>query len=289
MINVDISIVVPSFQQGQFIEDCLKSVLNEKDVSYELIVYDAGSTDGTAKVLEKYRNVADITIEPDLGQAHAINKGLSRAKGEILCYLNSDDIFMPEALKKVVQYFKKNPTVDLLYGNAKYIDENSNYIGDYLTRDWDSLYIYSECYVCQPAAFWRATVADRIGLFDEKIECSMDYDYWLRINGSGMTVKRTMEYLACSRDYSETKTRRRTERVYWDNFSILLRRLGYVPAHWLAGYLNLLRIRRKKYIWRIVPLKGINRARVGKILEVISHVFAKDVHVYRNSDYYIVL
>ena len=126
-----ITIITPSYNQGQFIEETIQSVLNQGYPNLEYIIIDGGSTDQTVEIIKRYAaQIAYWVSEPDRGQTHAINKGLAQATGEILAYLNSDDYYLPGALHAVAKYFGCNPQVDLLHGCCRYVNEQGEPIGE---------------------------------------------------------------------------------------------------------------------------------------------------------------
>lgn len=273
------SVVVPSFMQAAYLRDCLESILSEKEVETEVLVFDACSTDGSDVLLEAYRkHLSWLEVESDLGQTHAINKGMLRSEGDVLCYLNSDDVLADGALKQVCAFFESNPDVDFIYGKAQYIDQRGAVLGDYRVFDIEEVDLFGECVICQPATFWRRRVYERIGLFDQSLDYSMDYDYWLRIYQSGIRMKMLDEVLAYSRDYPETKTRSGVLKVYRENFRILMRRRGYLSERWIAGYMDqLVRNRVRPWCW-LVPKRIVHRLRIGKAIAFLSRFFARDVH-----------
>lgn len=273
-----VSIIVPSYQQGRYIGDCIESILAQEGVQVEVIVFDSISTDETVDVLRGFRNRVKTVIEKDLGQGHAVNKGLKGCRGSIVGFLNSDDILLPGALRAVVDYWKKNPSVDLLYGNAHYIDEKGDPMGDYRTKDWNWEAFQGECFICQPATFWSRRIMEKIGFLDQSLNCSIDYDYWFRIAQAGGVVGQIDEYLACSRDYPETKTRSLRGRVFIENFQISLKRLGYIHASWISQYLDYFKYERRMFFGPAIPARGIVREFLVRIAQSVSVVFAKDVY-----------
>ena len=154
-----VSIITPSYNQGQFIGRTIDSVRNQSYSRIEYRVVDAGSTDATLDVLKSHSGKLDWVSEPDRGQAHAINKGFERSRGEIRAYLNSDDTLNPDAVEQAVDHFARNPNVELLYGDAHYINTKDEITGVYATAEYsfEQLLDY-EC-VCQPAAFWTTRIA----------------------------------------------------------------------------------------------------------------------------------
>lgn len=230
-----VTIVTPSFNQGRFIKRTIESVLNQTYPNIQYIVMDGGSTDDTKAILHSYQNKFYWVSEPDQGQTHAINKGLKMAKGEIIAYLNSDDVLMPDAVAKIVAYFAENPKCDLVYGNADYIDENDHVIGQYNTTNYSFERLMQDCMICQPATFWRKSIADLAGPFDEKIQYAMDYEYWLRIGSLGGHIQFLPEKLAASRLHDATKTLTARTKIFKDIFSVCKKHGGYVDYHYYIG------------------------------------------------------
>jgi glycosyltransferase involved in cell wall biosynthesis len=184
-----ISVVVPSLNQGHFIRETLDSIVTQSGPPAEIIVVDGGSTDGTLDVLRSYGSRISWTSELDRGQSDAINKGLRRARGGIVCYLNSDDVFEPDSLVTVADYFARRDSVEWAFGRCRIIDERGVQMRTFVERykaAWGryargrhSLLILN--YIPQPATFWRASAMARVGSIDESLHYAMDYDYWLRL------------------------------------------------------------------------------------------------------------
>jgi hypothetical protein len=128
--------------------------------------------------------------------------------------LNSDDVLLPGTAATVVQHFRSNPDWDLLYGNAYHIDEEDRVMGAYPTAPYEFDRLLQSCCICQPAAFWRRRITDRVGLFDESLHYAMDYEYWMRIDRAGGKLAHVPEFLACSRQHAQTKTRSARMQVY---------------------------------------------------------------------------
>lgn len=231
-----VSIVTPSYNQGRFLKRTIESVLRQTYPRIEYFVMDGGSTDESVDILKSYGDRFYWVSEPDSGQTNAINKGMVMANGEILAYLNSDDVLLPDAVERAVTFFREHPDCDMVYGNADYIDEDDAIIGAYRTAEYSTERLMEDCMVCQPAAFWRQRVVDRIGLFDERLNLTMDYDYWLRIAKSGSTICFCPEKLACSRLYKETKTMSARGKIFKEIFEICTRHFGYVHRSYFQGY-----------------------------------------------------
>ncbi len=183
-----ISIVTPSLNQGDFIEVTIQSVLSQMYPNLEYIIIDGGSTDSTLSILNNYSGQVKWISEKDSGQTDAINKGLRLVTGEILAYLNADDILLPGSLSDVANIFKEHPEIQWLTGRCKIIDDSGKDVrrAIYLYKNF---LLYSSSYrlllltnyISQPATFWRSELLSLCGLFDSDLNYVMDYDYWLRI------------------------------------------------------------------------------------------------------------
>jgi len=231
-----ISIITPSFNQGQFIERTIQSVLDQDIDSLEYVVCDGGSTDNTLNILRKYDGRIRWFSEKDRGQTHAINKGLAMTHGDIVAYLNSDDIYYPGSLRSVVQFFRDHPELGAAYGNANHIDERDAVLEPYYTEDWNFDRLKEVCFLCQPAVFWRRTVTNSIGPFDESRHFCMDYEYWLRMAQSGVDFGYLRQTLAGSRLYPQTKTLGSARRVHAEINDMLKAKFGRVPDKWLFNF-----------------------------------------------------
>ncbi len=157
-----ITVVTPSFNQGRFIRRTIESVLSQNVPGLEYLVFDAVSTDETAAVLREYSGRLTATIERDTGQADAVNKGLRAARGDIIGWLNSDDVYYPGALAQVLEIFAANPWIDVIYGDADHIDEHDGVMEAYYTEPFDYEKFKDVCFLCQPAVFFRRSVVERV-------------------------------------------------------------------------------------------------------------------------------
>lgn len=183
-----ITILTPSFNQGGYIERTIQSVLNQEYQNLEYLVIDGGSTDETIEILKKYDRDIEWVSEEDSGQSNAINKGIRKAKGDIIGVLNSDDTYDQGTLIAVGDYFTQNPTALWATGKCRTVDEHDREIRkavtlykNFLLRLMSPRLLLVMNYVSQPASFWRRDVVDLVGLLDENINYTMDYDYWLRL------------------------------------------------------------------------------------------------------------
>jgi hypothetical protein len=203
-----ISIVTPSFNQGAFIEQTICSVLSQGYPNLEYVVRDGGSTDGTTEALERYRpRLTRVVSEPDGGQADAINKGFAQCSGEIMAYLNSDDLLLPGALAHVASFFARHPEVDAVYGHRVVIDAHSRDIGMWVLpahRDW---VVKLQDFIPQETLFWRRSAWELAGaLFDTNLRCAIDWDFLLRLVNRQARLVRLPRFLGAFRSHPAQKT-----------------------------------------------------------------------------------
>ncbi len=178
-----VSIVTPSYNQGRFLEAAMQSVLSQDYPNLEYIVVDGGSTDGSAEIIRKYASrLAWWVSERDQGQTDAINKGLAQAHGEILAWLNSDDMYLPGAIAAAVDCLRSFPAAGLVYGDANYIDEGGRVIGRFPAAQTDYRRLrQGYVHIPQQAAFFRGDLWRKLGPLDPSFYFAMDYDLWVRI------------------------------------------------------------------------------------------------------------
>lgn len=232
-----VSVVTPSFNQGQFIERTLRSVSEQRSPSFdcEHVVFDGGSSDDTVKILAAFGRQIRWVSEPDRGQAHAVNKGISATDGDIIGWLNSDDVYYPGAIARVVDYFENHPDIDVVYGMAEHIDIADVAFENYPTEPWSPERLWDTCFICQPALFFRRRLVEKLGFLDESLHYCMDYEFWLRLVRGGARFAYLPEKLAGSRMYPENKTMSSVLAVHRE-INQMLRRFGPVPDAWLYGY-----------------------------------------------------
>ncbi|WP_216913044.1 MULTISPECIES: glycosyltransferase family 2 protein [unclassified Synechococcus] len=210
------SIVIPTLNQGAYIEDTLLSILWQGYDNVEIIVVDGGSTDDTPAVLERYRPWISVLIsEPDRGQSDAINKGFRRASGSILAWLNSDDFYLPGAFHTVLACFAAQPGRRWVIGSGDIISADQQFLRHVPGREGSEetlLAIENGCFLLQQSCFWSASLWQEAGgQVDESLSLLMDYDLWWRFSQhcSGSV---TQEKLGAMRYYPTVKTRRQGER-----------------------------------------------------------------------------
>ena len=182
LVYPKVSIVTPSYNQAQFIERTIQSVLNQDYPNIEYLIIDGGSTDGSVEIIRKYEHrLAYWVSEPDRGQSHAMNKGFKRATGNILAWINSDDEYTHGAISNVVRAFSQYPDVGMIHGNCDVIDEYDNVKKHIESHECDLEQIIRGNIIAQPSAFFKKEVIEEVGLLDETLDYAMDYDLWLKI------------------------------------------------------------------------------------------------------------
>ena len=215
----EISIIMPCYQQVQFVEEAVRSVLDQQGVDLELLVMDPGSTDGTRERLQSlqaiYGERLQLHFAPDDGQADAINRSMAMARGNILCWLNSDDRLRPGALRQVVPLLDA-PHPRWLYGRCGMIDENGRQISRYIVcyknfrgRRFSLYKLLTEDFIPQMATFWNRSLWETAGGLDKMRHLAMDYDLFLRFAKISAPTVLT-SYLADFRVHRDAKSSTRT-------------------------------------------------------------------------------
>lgn len=203
-----VSVVTPSYNQAQFLEQTIVSVLSQDYPHIEYIVVDGGSTDGSVDIIMKYEHrLAYWVSEPDRGQAHAINKGWQRATGEIVAYLNSDDLYTPGAVATAVRALLARPDAAMVFSDALLVDEHGRQIRRLIGRPFDIRHVMtSEGFAPQPTVFIRRYALDQVGLLDERLHMCMDYDLWVRLGLLFHAVYLPGAHLARAREHAAAKS-----------------------------------------------------------------------------------
>jgi glycosyltransferase involved in cell wall biosynthesis len=204
-----LTVVIPSFNQAETIEQTLTSILDHNNLEgLEVLVFDSMSTDGTSKILERWKNRCTIIQEKDKGQSDAINKGFIRAKGYIVCWLNSDDIFFPHALDQVRQKFTKSPSTQIIRGQGVHLYQDGGFKIPFPEKlDFtNSLSNDLQIDILQPTVFFRRDFLEKLGGINPKLHYVMDWDLWYRfIKGKAIWLT-VNDFFSAARVHPETKT-----------------------------------------------------------------------------------
>jgi glycosyltransferase involved in cell wall biosynthesis len=247
---VRISIVTPSYNQATFLEETMRSVLEQDYPDLEYIVVDGGSTDGSLGIIRKYASrLAWWISEPDQGQTDALNKGFARASGDILAWINSDDTYQPGAIAEAGTYLQAHPEVGMVYGDANLIDEHGAVLGRFPARqtDYQSL-MRGSVHIPQQAAFFRADLWRQVGPLDPSFYFAMDYDLWVRLAKVSRLVYHPRLW-ASFRLHGEGKSVASDDRCYPEMLRVHRREGGA----WLSRLRLKAVLRKVVYAW--LPLK----------------------------------
>jgi glycosyltransferase involved in cell wall biosynthesis len=200
-----VSIITPSYNQAKYLEQTITSVLEQDYPLIEYLVVDGNSTDGSQEIIKKY--VSRITwwvSEPDQGQAEAINKGLKRAKGEIVAWLNSDDYYLPGAVNRAVAAFQTQPSTSIVYGDVLAVDADGHQMNKLHYRQWELIDLMKFNIIGQPSVFIRREILDKIGFLDSSLQYLLDHQLWLRLAQQAPMLY-LPETLSAARFHSQSK------------------------------------------------------------------------------------
>ena len=224
-----ISLVTPSYNQGHFLEETILSVLTQRYPSLEYFIIDGASTDDSVEVMRRYDDRIDYWVsEPDKGQTEAINKGLARATGEIVSFINSDDVYRPGALHTVGRYFAEHPECMWICGTSLTfgLPDRAPGIMDVPPMDNIAARLLIETFLPTPSMFWRRRAFEEFGLFDETLNYSFDLEHWMRMLVGGVEYHRIDRPLSAFRLHPSSKSVSLRERQESDEARV---RETYIP------------------------------------------------------------
>lgn len=238
-----VSIVTPSYNQGEFIRATIESVLAQDYPHIDYIVMDGGSTDQTASIAAEYASRLLWISERDRGQAHAINKGFERAKGEIVAWLNSDDILLPGAVSRAVKAFNNAPPgVGAIYGEGYLMDREGRFTRAFPATEPFNLWrlTYLSDYVLQQSTFFRRAAVEEVGWLDEDLHYALDWDLLIKL-GKRFGLQCVPEYFGALREYPEAKSFAGGHARIEEIRRVLERHTGLkrAPGYWTYGLANL--------------------------------------------------
>lgn len=239
-----VSVVMPSMNQPEFIEEAITSVLSQDYPNIELIVADGGSRQETLDILAR-RQQQDRRLRyfsrPDRGPAHALNDSMDAVRGTVIGWLNSDDLYAPGAIARAMAVLASQPRLLMVYGQGRHVDEHGKPIGDYPTLPPTTpASRFSEgCFICQPTMFFRRSARILLGTLDEKLKAAFDFEYWLRaFCAFPDRIGFVDEVQALSRLHDGCITLRLRRTVALEGMQVLARHLGAAPKEWLLTYAN---------------------------------------------------
>jgi glycosyltransferase involved in cell wall biosynthesis len=229
-MKMKISIITPSFNQLHFLRETVASIQGQVlDAEVEHIIVDGGSTDGTVDYLQTLGESVRWISEPDKGQADAVNKGIAMATGEIIGWLNSDDLYLPGALEAVSGHFRRNPSCRWLYGRCRIIDKEGREQWKWITKYKNARLqsftfnkLIRENFISQPAVFFRKELVEQAGQLDLQLHYTMDYDLWLRFAGISPACV-VDQYLASFRRHGTSKSETGFREQFYEQYKVALR------------------------------------------------------------------
>lgn len=227
-----ITIVTPSFNQAAFLERTLKSIINQKYPVLEYFVLDGGSTDGSVAILQQMDSqLSGWVSEPDEGQADAINRGFARGTGEIMAWINSDDVLLPGTLHFVGRFFAEHPDVDVVFGHRINIDEDDREVGRWIVPAYKDGDFQWADYVPQETLFWRRSALKGAPPCDPSFHFALDWDLLLRLRRNGARFRRLPYFMGCFRLHTAQKTQCFNECIgRSDSERLRIREHGYNPS-----------------------------------------------------------
>lgn len=258
--DLKVSIITPSYNQAQFLEETILSVLNQDYSNIEYILIDGGSTDGSLEIIKRYEGRINSWIsEPDLGQTDAINKGFSMASGDVYAWLNSDDTYRPGAVGAAVEFLHQNAEIGMVYGNAYYIDDVGEIVARYPAGETDYKRLRRGVNtIPQQAMFFRSILWSMVGPLDSSFYYAMDYDLWTRIAAVSPIAFHDQMW-AHFRLQNESKSLREAYRCWPEMMRVHFRDGGSVFSILYGKYLIRrvlepvmplrMRYRKWKYVW----------------------------------------
>ena len=227
-----VTVAIPSLNQGRFLDTTLCSAFAQP-VDIEVMLVDGGSSDGSLGVIERWREqLVWCRSAPDKGQAAAINEAISRGRAPFVCWLNSDDIYLPDGLAALVRAIEADPLIDMVYGNCVLIDAQGRLIGRYRSRPFSLRSLSRRSIIPQPATLIRRDAWERVGGLDEDLHFSLDYDLWWRLHRAGARFKRIETDVAALRQHPAAKSFVFARAQYTEAKSVMRRHTGSLPLIW---------------------------------------------------------
>jgi glycosyltransferase involved in cell wall biosynthesis len=263
-----VGVATPSYNSGDFIRDTIDSVLDQDYPHVRYVVMDGGSSDGTVDVLKSYGDRLDWVSQPDGGQADAVNRGIERVGGDIVAFLNADDVYEPGAIATAVERFRERPGAALVYGTAVQLDVDGNEIRTtpMLAADHRSLAAFNP--INQPAAFASGDVWREVGGLDASLHLALDYELWMRMSASERPLLEVPDVLARIRFHPDAKSEAQRGRHLRESMEVVRRHYGHVPPAWSDAYARWLAAGRPSV------LVALPRTRKSALLQLPLNLYA---------------
>ncbi|MBF0452779.1 MAG: glycosyltransferase [Candidatus Magnetomorum sp.] len=228
-----ITIVVPSLNQERFLHTALKSIFCQR-LPVEVIVMDGGSTDHSVRIIKHWESHLKYwKSAPDGGQSQAINEGVLRGQAPFVCWLNSDDCFLPYGLKYLVNEILKKKHTPAVYGKCWSINKSGKKIIPYLTTPFWPKLLTNFCFIAQPAVLIRRSAWEYVGGLNEHLHMAMDYDLWWRLYQTFGEMTYLQKFVACTRFHEQSKTYLRKHDHYKEAIETVRLHTGSIPLKWI--------------------------------------------------------
>jgi len=237
-----ITVVVPSFNQGQYLEAALLSIL-EQDIPVQVFVMDGGSTDDSVEIIKRYEHrLSGWRSHKDDGQSSAINEGVALGSAPYVCWLNSDDFYYPGALKSLYDAIEGTHSA-FVYGKCWNVSESGKKVVPYVTLPFTPYLFANYCFICQPGTLMRRNDWERVNGLDSSLQMAMDYELWWKFAKSGAQPIYHRKFVAATRSHEQTKTHNNGAQHYQESIKVVKQYWGRIPLKWrfTLPLMNLLR------------------------------------------------
>lgn len=232
MVKPLVTIAVPSYNQGRFLDDALSSIFNQ-NVPVEVFVLDGGSSDNSPEVIRKWEHkLSGWRSHNDAGQAAAINEGIAQGRAPYVCWLNSDDWFLPGGLTKLLGELQANTNTPAVYGRAWNVVEKSGRHYPVWVEPFNEHRMALRCIISQPATLIRRTAWEAVGGVDVNLHMVMDYDLWWRLFKSVGPLQFVDDFVAVNREHEHTKTKTLRRLHYQEAMKVVRKHYGRLPLKW---------------------------------------------------------
>jgi hypothetical protein len=227
-----VTIAVPSFNQGRFLGDALASIFKQ-GIPVEVFVLDGGSSDRTLEVIRRWEHqLAGWRSHADDGQASAVNEGIALGRAPYVCWLNSDDWFLPGCLEKLIGELNEHPNAPAVYGRCWNVMEKSGVSYPVRVEPFNEHRLALRCIISQPATLIRRSSWEAVGGVDASLHMAMDYDLWWRLFKQGGALQFLDDFVAVNREHEDTKTKTLRRRHYQEAIRVVRKYYGHVPLKW---------------------------------------------------------